>query len=98
MSPHKDNSPKCWRAEASGVLAPVVGRYLLGEQLSLMDIATMRAYLRQWIWSPVWDIPAHDDSTRAELADLRSRLEGIRTRRSLDEWIALAAEFGIDPL
>lgn len=90
--------PRFWRDETSGVLAPAIHRYLVG-RTKPEDIPVLRAYCRQWIDSPAWDMnPNHDDESRAELAGLRKRAAAITTIRHIDAWIAFAVDFGVDPL
>ena len=54
-------APKFWRNETSGQLEFAVRAYLDNPQtMTPNEIAYMRAYLGQWIASPVWDMnPAH---------------------------------------
>lgn len=95
---HPD-APKYWMNETSGVLKPVVEAYLRNEPLTLRDVAIMRAYLRQWIMSPVWDM--NPRQTRADalgLSALRERLDTIASRDDIERWLAAALESGIDPL
>lgn len=92
-------APGYWRDETSGELAPVIMRYLEGAALSQHDIATLRAYLRQWIDATVWDENPHaDQEARRELARLRHHARGITSRAGIDRWVADAVGFGIDPL
>jgi hypothetical protein len=93
-------TPGYWMAETSGELAPAVHRYLEGSELSVRDVVLLRAYLRQWIDSPVWDGKPSltDEQGREELATLRSRARLLTDRASMDDWLALADEFGVDPL
>jgi hypothetical protein len=59
----------------------------------------MRAYLTQWIASPVWTMnPGMDDQCRAELDRLRVEVRAIETPRAITQWIMRAVAFGIDPL
>ena len=77
--------------ETTGVLAPVVQAYLNGDAMTPPQISTMRAYLRQWIQSPVWgDDPA--------VEKLRSELYTLLTSRDLKLWLKAAWVLGIDPL
>jgi hypothetical protein len=81
-------TPNYWMHETSGVLAPVVEAYIRGEELAPQDIAIMRAYLRQWIKSPVW----------MDVTELRESVEKITTREDIDVWLKKAEDAGIDPL
>lgn len=87
--------PGYWIYETSGKLRLVIERYLDNTELSPQDCATMRAYLRQWIFSPVWDGNPHG---RDILADLRNRVDSLTDRGRIDHWLRDAEEFGVDPL
>lgn len=82
--------PGYWMRETSGVLAPVVEKFLAGEGLDAHEIATMRAYLRQWI--------AADGFVGPEIDQLRADVDGIVDMRSLNTWIEDALDAGADPL
>lgn len=82
--------PGYWMYETSGVLKPVVMAYLRGEDLSREQIATMRAYLRQWIMDAAWQ--------GGEIDFLRDRIEDIQTMATLRAWLSTAESEGIDPL
>lgn len=78
-----------WMNETSGVLRPVVERYLNGGALNANDVAVMRAYLRQWMAG----------SFRGPMIDdLRARVDEIRTTDDLVRWLEDALDAGIDPL
>jgi len=63
------------------------------------DIALMRAYLRQWIDSPVWDMNSSmDTDAKLRLTALRAKAERIRTPKDVHDWIFEALGEGIDPL
>jgi len=76
--------------EVSGVLRPVVEDYLNGKPMTPRQVATMRAYLRQWIVNGPWQGPMVDP--------LRTRVEEITTREDIEEWLDMAEACGIDPL
>jgi hypothetical protein len=78
--------------ETSGELRPAVEAYLKGEVLTPGHIAALRAYLRQWIDSPVW--MSGDD----EVDQLRCGIDALNSRAAIDLWLSAAAEIGIDPL
>jgi hypothetical protein len=80
-----------WMAEATGVLRPVLAAYFNNEDLSVYQIAVMRAYLSQWIMDPRW-------ADTANLGLLRSTVPYLKTRQDLDRWIDTALEDGIEPL
>jgi hypothetical protein len=81
--------PGFWRDETSGVLAPVVEKYLAGVELDAAGVGVMRAYLRQWLHGP-WAGPG--------VARLRDDVERITTTADVRAWLAYALELGIDPL
>lgn len=97
--PGSPEAPKFWRDESTGVLAAAVMKYLRDQAMTLRDIAVMRAYLRQWMASPVWDMnPSHDQESREELARLRRTVETIQTGKDVRRWLRVALDAGIDPL
>ena len=84
-------APGYWMHETSGVLRPAIEAYLCQDPiLSAENIAAIRAYLRQWIASPVWRGPG--------VEHLRARVDGLTTRRAIDAWLTDALDAGIDPL
>lgn len=88
--------PRFWMQESSGVLHPVIEAYLHGDELDAAQVATMRAYLRQWVMSPVWD--ANPFAEGGELDELRAQVDTMQTREDVDSWLQRAMEAGIDPL
>lgn len=82
--------PRYWMDETSGVLRPAVEAYLSGGPLSDSHVAALRAYLRQWIMSPVWG--------GIEVVRLRDRVEGLTSRQAIEAWLDSAIDAGIDPL
>lgn len=97
--PGQATAPKFWRHETGGELRIAVDNYLNNRVMSLRQIALMRAYLRQWIASPVWDLnPSHDQVSRQELQQLREDVEQILTRDHIHKWTHKALDIGIDPL
>jgi hypothetical protein len=81
--------PGFWMHETSGVLRPVVEKFIHGGVLSLAEIVTMRAYLRQWM---------EGDFLGPEIEDLRAMVECIVDMPTLRRWINAAVIAGIDPL
>jgi hypothetical protein len=77
-----------WMNETSGVLRPIVERYLNGGDLDDAAIAIMRAYLPQWMEGEAW----------FGAAMLRTRVAAIATTADLRDWLNAAAEIGVDPL
>jgi hypothetical protein len=98
-APGSPDAPKYWMYESSGVLQPVVRKYLRGEELSFNELGVFRAYLRQWVQSPAWDQNPHQTREgKAALNGLRSRITAIDGMERLREWLAAAVEQGLDPL
>lgn len=89
-------APGYWQHESSGVLAPVVKRYLGHESLTLREIGLLRAYFRQWIESSVWDQNPHGGA--GVLSALRSAVIEISSQEDIDHWLESAEKFGTDPL
>ena len=87
-------APGYWMDETSGVLRPAVEAYLHHEPMTPQDIATLRAYLRQWIGSPIWDAISED----AWLAAMRLACDALLSREAIALWIKRAVEQGMDPL
>jgi hypothetical protein len=82
-------APGFWMNEITGALRPAVEAYLRGEELTEAGFDILRSYLRQWIAAPVY--------AGAAIEELRASVDGLTTRRALDEWVALAEEAGVDP-
>lgn len=95
LSPDNPRAPRLWRFETSGILRPAVEAYLAGGPLAPSSIALLRDYLRQWIFSPVWD---ENPAGSAWLDGLRDGINSLTTRAQIAMWIARATEAGIDPL
>lgn len=92
-------APGYWMHETSGVLRPAVEAYLNRRPMSKKQIAAMRAYLRQWIMSPVWDANPHiGEIERAALAQLRAGIDALTSHKAIDDWLAAAFMEGHDPL
>jgi hypothetical protein len=83
-------APGYWMYETSGVLRPAVEAYLTGKEMTPEQIVAMRAYIRQWIFAPVWTGP--------EIESLRAMVAGITSRERLEFWLDEAEACGIDPL
>jgi len=99
LAPGHPDAPKYWMHETSGVLALAVKRYLNREALTVRDLAVLKAYLRQWICSPVWDMnPTADLRSHLALGRLRKAVETLHSREHIDAWIHTALEEGHDPL
>jgi hypothetical protein len=93
-NPYAQNAPMYWMYEMSGVLVPAVEAYFNRESMTTMQVAAMRAYLRQWIMSPVWEA----NTPETELAALRANINCIHGRNDIDQWLEDALTLGIDPL
>ena len=83
-------APGYWMHETSGALRPAVEAYLRRKEMSLLHIAALRAYLRQWINRGEWKGPA--------VEGLRRAVDSIRSRDDIQAWLETALEAGIDPL
>jgi hypothetical protein len=85
------NAPGFWMYETTGVLRPAVEAYLLGGRaLTEAEFAALRAYIRQWIFAPMFRGPA--------VEALRARVDGLTDRAALSRWLDDAMDEGIDPL
>ena len=91
LDPSDPRAPKYWRYETGGELAPAIEAYLVGKPLTIRQIALIRAYLYQWIKSPVW-------GPSAELEALRLQVSTIKTGDDVRRAIHAGLEIGIDPL
>ena len=91
--------PGYWMDETAGWLIPAMRRFLEEGELSARDLELIRAYIQQWIDSPVWDQnPAQTLSGRAELKTLRHLAHALTDRRSIADWLGRAEDQGLDPL
>lgn len=92
-------APGYWMNETSGVLRPAVEAYLFHEDLSHEHIATLRAYFRQWVNARGFDGPPDaSEADRRVIARLRSMVDGLVSRETINVWLMQAANMGIDPL
>ena len=91
FSPKDPNAPRYWMHESSGVLEPVIVDYLDGKVLSPEQVALMRAYLWQWVKSPVW-------AANWELDALRIHVAAAETDDDIHGCIGAAVKLGMDPL
>ena len=82
--------PGYWMNETSGVLEPVVRRYLAGAELNGQELALMRAYVRQWIAVPAFVGP--------DVERLRAGVDAITSTATLRAWLSYALDVGVDPL
>jgi hypothetical protein len=90
-APARIQAPGFWMNEKSGVLQPVVKKFLRGKRLTDYEISVMRVYLRQWIFAEGWyPCPL--------LKELRQTVPLISTNTALHVWLEKALEIGIDPL
>ena len=78
-----------WMSETSGQLRPAVEAYLRGEPMTHLQVAAIRAYLRQWMAPDAWKGPMIDP--------LRTKIEEITSRDDIDRWVKLADAASIDP-
>jgi hypothetical protein len=89
--------PGYWMNEVSGKLRPVIEAYLHDEPMTGEQIAIMRAYLRQWIGSDVWDWNTGAEG-RAWLAGMRLACDALLSREAIELWIDRAIDAGLDPI
>ena len=84
--------PCYWLDETSGVLRPVVEKYLncTTPELTPEECAVMRAYLRQWIEPDVWGESDY-------LVALRDMIPILTTEAAIDAWSRAALAVEIDP-
>jgi len=70
-----------------------------GERLTVGDIAFIRAYLRQWIESPVWQMNPHlTGKGRRELRKMRNRTRDIKSEADIACAVSMMVAAGMDPL
>jgi hypothetical protein len=97
IPPDHPDAPKYWMYETGGKLVPAMERYLKDEPAEPDDVNLIRAYLRQWIDSPVW-AAGIESETRDRLSELRRNVREIRNRHDINIWLEFAANLAIDPL
>ena len=84
--------PKYWTFEPPE-LSVAVHAYIAGEDLTVRDLLLMRAYLRQWVDSPVWG-----DEGLQWLAELRERVRAIASRDDIAQALSIMTARRMDPL
>lgn len=89
----RETWPGYWPNETSGVLVPVVTRYLNGEPLNAAQLRIMKSYIAQWVDAPVWR-----SAGGTELEELRAQVKRIETEAQLHAAIDAAIDLGMDPL
>jgi hypothetical protein len=91
--------PGYWMDETTGILRPAVEAYLTRAEMTTEQIAALRAYLRQWVNSSVWDQNPHA-GTQAKLwlSRLRTSIGNLTTRETISDWIDDAIALGMEPL
>lgn len=90
---HANAWPGYWPNETSGVLVPVITRYLNGEPLDAAQVRIMKSYLAQWVNAPVWRSAGGNG-----LEELRAQVKRIETEAQLHAAIEAITDFGMDPL
>ena len=99
LSPDHPQAPKYWMHEISGVLKQPIERYLHSHPLQPGDVELIRAYLTQWIDSPVWLMdPNQDSASHKAIVKLRRDVRQIQTALDIRHWLFDALEWEIDPL
>jgi hypothetical protein len=91
LPPDHPDAPKYWAYETGGELRAVVRLYLKGGVLIPSQVQLMKAYVWQWVSSPVW-------KGGGMVECLRLRVATIETQHDLAEAIAHAEALGMDPL
>ena len=94
LPPDHPHAPKYWMYETGGKLVPAMQRFIEGRPAEPDDINLIRAYLAQWINSPLWDGGPYAET----LDDLRIKVHELHNRHQVDIWLDLALDLGIDPL
>ena len=90
--------PKYWTFEPRD-LSVAVHAYTAGEDLTVRDVALMRAYLKQWVDSPVWEgYPDETDGGRQWLAELRERVRAIASPDDIAQALSIMTARRMDPL
>lgn len=98
-SPSSPAAPKYWQNEQGGELQPAVLAFLHGDVLTVREVALMRAYLKQWIDSPVWNMNPHINADGlAELEAMRKQVQAIVSERDIRECIGQMVGAGMNPL
>ena len=90
--------PKYWTFEPPE-LSVAVHAYTAGKGLTVRDVALMRAYLKQWVDSPVWEgYPYETDGGRQWLAGLRERVRAIASPADIKQALSIMTARRMDPL
>jgi hypothetical protein len=90
--------PKYWTFEPPE-LSVAIHAYMAGEDLTVRDVVLMRAYLKQWVDSPVWEgYPYETDGGRPWLAELRERVGAIASRDDIAQALSIMTARRMDPL
>ncbi len=84
-----ERPPHFWMTEQTGRLADAVEVYMNGERLSPEQLATIKAYLRQYIERAVLTGDAHRGR-------LLQELDKLRTTREVEHFADDLADFGIE--
>jgi hypothetical protein len=86
----KSMAPNYWMNETTGVLRPVIEKYLRGDALDGAECATMRAYCRQWIMA--------DGFVGEDVMALRREVHTLTNNAAVRTWMEKAFEANVDPL
>jgi hypothetical protein len=90
--------PKYWTFEPPE-LCVAVHAYRAGEDLTVREVVLMRAYLKQWVDSPVWEgYPYETDGGRQWLAELRERVRAIASPDDIAQALSIMTARRMDPL
>jgi hypothetical protein len=81
--------PDHWRQNGNGALRGAIEAWLIRGEMTPMEIATIRGYLRRWMAWDGWRGPMIDP--------LRTQLEDITRREDIERWLDRANAVGADP-
>jgi hypothetical protein len=85
--------PAYWQDDAE--LATSMRKYLRGGEVTVRDVARIRAYCCAWIASPAWDMAVRTERAKHELDLLRSDAKRIANRVCVTAWLLRAQEAGM---
>jgi hypothetical protein len=90
---HATVRPAYWQDDAE--LATSMRKYLRGGEVTVRDVARIRAYCCAWIASPVWDMTVRTERAKHELDLLRADAKRIANRVCVTAWLLRSQEAGM---
>jgi hypothetical protein len=84
------SDPDIWMYETSGLLRPAVRAYLKGKRMTAKDITAVRFYLTVWIYAP--------EFVGEGVEALRQGVDGLTSRKAIEDWLTTARKEWISPL